>query len=205
MNLPKYITLAEASELTGMKPRELERLVQAGKIQAIDADGEMMLNQVSLLSAMPTPKEETSEYKAVAHLKGNAIWLSEASRRYDIAYTTIVLWMQRGIIKRLGTEGNKVLVDEADVAYCAHLHKKIGGGFGSRVFRSDGTPWKQLPRHRRPSASNRSHLTPDEREARRQKGLEMLRQGEPQAAVARSLRVSEAAVSGWKKQLKRQR
>ena len=50
--------------------------------------------------------------------------------------------MQKGFVAILGEDGNKYLLDEADVAYCKTIYEKKGGGKGTRIFNSDGTPWK---------------------------------------------------------------
>jgi hypothetical protein len=49
--------------------------------------------------------------------------------------------VKAGYIKQLGSNGNKVLVDEADVAYCSEIYKKRGRQ-GRVLFNEDGTPYK---------------------------------------------------------------
>ena len=86
-------------------------------------------------------KEDLPEYKMYAHLKGNPIWIREASRRYKVSPDTLSEWCRKGYIRKLGTDGNKVLIDEADVAYCASIYARVARQ-GRRVFNPDGTPYR---------------------------------------------------------------
>lgn len=102
-----------------------------------------MLNVVipSHITLMPT-KEDYPEYKKNAHLKGTGISISAASRKYNISHTTILGWIKQGIIKRIGKEKNRVLIDEADMAYCAEIAKQNPGA-GKWLFNPDGTPYQK--------------------------------------------------------------
>ena len=86
-------------------------------------------------------KEDLPEYKMYAHLKGIGIGINEAAKEYRIPYVTIYQWMSSGIIKKLGREGQKVLLDKADVAYCAEIYRRRGIK-GRKLFNSDGTPYQ---------------------------------------------------------------
>ena len=98
----------------------------------------MVVNKDSL----PTCKEDLPEYKKHAHLKGVGIGISEATRKYDLVLSSVQRWVQAGYIARLGTEKNKVLIDEADVAYCAEIYRQRQGQ-GKWLFNPDGTPYKK--------------------------------------------------------------
>jgi hypothetical protein len=86
-------------------------------------------------------KEDLPEYKKHAHLQGNPIWISEAGRKYGILQPTLSKWVRVGIIKIIGREANRILLDEADVAYCAEIYRKHGKP-GRILFNPDGTPYK---------------------------------------------------------------
>jgi hypothetical protein len=87
-------------------------------------------------------KEDLPEYKKFAHLTGQSIWLSEAARFYDIPQRTISRWVQMGIIKKLEPSGNKVMIDQADMAYCAEIYHSRQTKQGRRLFEKNGLPYK---------------------------------------------------------------
>ncbi|MBI3762225.1 MAG: MerR family transcriptional regulator [Chloroflexi bacterium] len=78
--------------------------------------------------------------KHFAHLIGTPIWVSEAARKYGIPSPTISVWTKHGHIKQIEHDKNRVLLDEADVAYCAKVHEERGGQ-GRWLFNKDGTPY----------------------------------------------------------------
>jgi len=140
--LDRLLPLSQASKRSGLSEVKLRALAQAGKIKAaILPDGEIGVSEAAVIAMIPTPKENLPEYQKHAHLKGTSIWLSEASRKYQIPQQTISRWVATGIIARMGLDGNRVLVDEADVAYCAEVYYK-NGGQGRWLFNRDGTPYK---------------------------------------------------------------
>ena len=138
MTLPRFISLSEAAERLRTTERDVRTLIQSGKLDGgILPDGEtMVVNEDNL----PQRKEDLPEYRKHTHLKGIGIWASEAERKYNIPNQTFVRWANNGIISTLGWDGNKRLLDEADVAYCAEIYRRQGGQ-GKRLFNSDGTPY----------------------------------------------------------------
>ena len=142
MVLDRFISLNQASQQLGLSKARLRALAQTGRIKAaILPDGEIGVSEAAVIAMTPTPKENLPEYKKHAHLKGTAIWVSEASRKYDIPQPTIFNWTKAGYIARLGEDGYKVFIDEADVAYCAEIYHQRGGQ-GRWLFNRDGTPYK---------------------------------------------------------------
>ncbi len=140
--LPTYISLTEASNLTGLSMRALREHITAGVVKAIMIHGELAVSKQSALQVAraDVPKEDLPEYKQFRRLKGKSISITGAEQKYGISTQTISRWVQNGYIGQLGREGRKVLVDEADVAYCASVYKQIGGQ-GKRIFNPDGTPY----------------------------------------------------------------
>jgi len=136
------IPLQEAARKFGFTEASLRNLINKGTIRAGKLpSGDIVVSEQDTKAQTPTPKEELPEYKKHAHLKGQAIWLGEAERKYEIPHKTISRWASSGIIRRLGMEGNKVMLDEADVAYCAEIHRQRGGQ-GKWLFNPDGTPYR---------------------------------------------------------------
>ena len=100
-------------------------------------DGEMVVTEESL----PLKKEDLPEYKKYLHLKGVGIGIAEAARKYSLNVSSVHRWAQSDYIARLGMDKNKVLLDEADVAYCSEIYHQRRGK-GKWLFNPDGTPYK---------------------------------------------------------------
>ncbi len=136
--LPRYISLPDAARRLRLSQGQVRALIESGRIKGGTLpDGEMIVTEDSL----PLKKEDLPEYKLFANLRGRPIWISKAAREYAVTQQTISNWVKAGVIKQLGREGNKVLIDEADVAYCAEIYRQRGGQ-GKTLFNSDGTPYK---------------------------------------------------------------
>jgi len=89
---------------------------------------------------IPQKIEDTPEWKKHRHLKGKPISIREASRKYDIPDRTIGRWAIDGIIKVLGKDGNKKLLDESYVAYTYEVRKQRPGQ-GKWLFDENGLPY----------------------------------------------------------------
>ena len=141
VTLPTFLPLSEAARKYGLEEDRLRALIEKGKIRAGVVAGEMVVSEDEVRDQAVTRKEDLPEYKKHAHLKGVPIWINEAARKYNLLAPTILKWVRLGVIKRIGNEGNKVLLDEADVAYCAEIYKKFGKQ-GRRMFDENGLPYK---------------------------------------------------------------
>lgn len=137
--LPRFISIPEAARRLGLPARDLYRMVDAGKIKAAEINGETVVSEESVEKRVPqnspVKKEDLPEYRKYAHLKGVGIGIAEASRKYGLNFSTLRRWTLRSVIARIGQDGQKILIDEADVAYAATLYRKRGGGKqGKRIF-----------------------------------------------------------------------
>jgi len=143
--LPVFIPLSEAARKYGLDEDYLRQMVERGKIRAAMVAGEMVVSEEEVrgeaIEVKALRKEDLQEYQMYAHLKGVAIWIRKAEEKYGIPNQTLWRWMKAGIITYLGKSGNKVLVDEADVAYCNEIYKRRGKQ-GRVLFNPDGTPYK---------------------------------------------------------------
>jgi len=149
VTLPTFLPLSEAARKYGMEEARLRTLIEKGKIRAGVVAGEMVVSEEEVrgeaIQEKGLRKEDLPEYQMYAHLKGNSIWISEASRQYRVPHQTVVRWVKAGYIKQLGVQGNKVLIDEADIAYCSEIYRKRGRQ-GRILFNEDGTPYKPKTR-----------------------------------------------------------
>jgi len=139
--LPTLLPLPEAARKYGISQARLKAMIEHGKIKAAMIMGELVVSESEIRSESDLRKEDLPEYKKHAYLKGVPIWISEAARKYNVLQPTITNWVKAGIITRLGIDGNKVLIDEADVAYCAEIYHQRRGQ-GKRVFNEKGLPYK---------------------------------------------------------------
>jgi predicted site-specific integrase-resolvase len=138
MALTHFISLSEAAQKMRMSTAQIRDLIESGTIEGgILPDGEMVVTEESL----PMKKEDLPEYKKHAHMKGIGIGIAEAARKYGLATSTVHGWAQSGYVTRIGQVGQKVLIDEADVAYCVEIFRRSGSR-GRRLFNPDGTPYK---------------------------------------------------------------
>jgi predicted site-specific integrase-resolvase len=139
--LPAYLPLAEVATLVGVPVSALQQKIQDGTISAITIHGKIAMSEQDARRAVP--KVKLPEYKRFDHLKGKPIWINEAARKYSawgLYQRLISLWTKKGLIKKIRDDGNRVLVDEQDVAYCALIYQK-NKHRGRKVFQPDGTPY----------------------------------------------------------------
>jgi hypothetical protein len=143
--LPTFLPLSEAARKYGMEEAHLRTLIEKGKIRAGVVAGEMVVSEEEVrgeaIQEKGLRKEDLPEYQKNAHLRGIGIGINEAAKEFQIPYVTIYQWMSSGVIKKLGRQGQKVLLDKADVAYCAEIYRKKGVK-GRKLFNPDGTPYK---------------------------------------------------------------
>ncbi|MEW6287658.1 MAG: helix-turn-helix domain-containing protein [Chloroflexota bacterium] len=140
--LPTFLPLPEAARKYGLSQARLRSLVESGKIKAAMIGKNIVVSEDEVKDQAVIRKEDLPEYKKHAYLKGVPIWISEAERKYGIPNPTIWRWMKSGIIARLGMDGNKTLIDEADVAYCAEIYRSRNTKQGRRLFDNNGLPYK---------------------------------------------------------------
>ncbi len=106
----QLVTLDDAAQRTGSIADKLKRLIDRGIIQGFQSpNGRVMLSEGEL--------DKVISIENFKHLDGNPISISEAARRYDLHDRTIGRWAKAGHIRIMGHEKNKVLINEADIAY----------------------------------------------------------------------------------------
>lgn len=138
MALDRFISLSEAAQRMRVSVKETRAMINSGKIKGgILPDGAMVVSEDTL----PKKKEDLSEYKKYSHLNQVGIGIGESAKKYSIPKTTLFHWFEKGYIKSVGRNGQKVLLNEQDVAYCAGIYEK-NKGQGKRLFNKDGTPYR---------------------------------------------------------------
>jgi len=147
--LPTLIPLSEAARKYGLDEGRLRELVEKGKIRAgrLPGSDEVLVSEDEVQKRAEKEqdsgvrKEDLPEYQKHAHLKGIGIGIAEASRKYKIPFSTVHRWVKLGYVKQIGVNGQKSLIDEADIAYCNEVYKKRKGSRGKWLFKRDGTPY----------------------------------------------------------------
>ena len=138
--LELYITPDQAARQLGLDFNSIFRLADEGKLRAaVMTDGSIGISQQSVNELLP--KEALPEYRENEELRGTPISINEAGRKYKLNTSTLTRWMQRGLIRQMGKDGRKTLLDEADVAYCARVYH-LNSGQGKWVFDKAGRPYK---------------------------------------------------------------
>jgi hypothetical protein len=139
--LELFVTPEQAARQLDMDSDSILCLVDEGKLRAaVMTDGTIGISQQSLNELLP--KESLPEYRENEELHGTPISINEAGRKYKLNTSTITRWMQRGLIRQIGKDGRKTLLDEADVAYCARVYQ-LNRGQGKWVFDEEGRPYKR--------------------------------------------------------------
>lgn len=138
-----YLPINEAAQVARVEQAVILRAIESGRIRAAMMNGAYIVNRNDL--NQPLVRENTPEYQAVLHLKGVRIGVRQAAEKYRVPNPTISRWIDRGLIQRLSGEvlrGQRVMIDEADVAYCAAIYHQ-NPGQGKTLFNPDGTPYKK--------------------------------------------------------------
>jgi hypothetical protein len=138
----------------GVSVDQVRQMVEAGTIKGAEVNGEIIVREKSIKEKIRHPKvqpikhmsgirrEDLPEYQQYAYLQGKPIWASESARKYNVIQQNISRWVKFGIIKQVGVDKNRILLDEQDVAYCAFIYHQHNGQRGRWLFRPDGTPYE---------------------------------------------------------------
>ena len=142
MALDRFITLSEAAQRMRTSVKETRSMIKSGKIKGgLLPDGAMVVSEETLPTRNLPKKEDLKEYKRYAHLGGIKIGINEAAKKYGLNFSTLRRWVVSGYVKKVGQIGQKILVNEQDVAYCVWIYHRSGGQ-GKRLFNKDGTPYQ---------------------------------------------------------------
>ena len=145
-DLPRYIPLTEAAERYGVSEEALKEAISSGKIRVAHIGEEVTVAEQDVRELAKGQEVVVVRREDFEHLRGNRLGIAEAARKYGLHHQTLSRWVRRGIIRSLGRSGNRVLVDEADVAYAATIYRLKEGRKGMRIFDPKGQPYN--PRSR---------------------------------------------------------
>lgn len=124
------MSILTQKDIDSIPSSELKALVKRGIFR-------IMTNTPN--GTIPMCIEDTPEFSLFKKLKGKGLGIAEAGRKYNVPTQTMMRWKQRGFIKVLFKQGQKILLDEAYAAYCAYVYH-LSPGQGRWVFNKNGTP-----------------------------------------------------------------
>ncbi len=119
----KWLTLAEAAERFEIAPEVVEKLAKDGVIGSkVSAEGQLLVleDEVRELS-------KRLDRRQWEHMRGRPITASDAERHYGLSKNYYARWAREGYVRKLGDDGWRVWLDEADVAYATALAEVSGG------------------------------------------------------------------------------
>ena len=150
---PTYIPLKHAAERYGISEKTLLERVKSGSIASAQLpDGELLVAENHVDPSLNINRQDFD------HLRGQPISMSEASRKYEIGQSNFSRWTKADYIKVL-ERGWKVLLDEANVAYCVAVYKAKQEYYGGQltgvpIFDEAGNPYH--PKHPEMAAYKRA-------------------------------------------------
>ena len=142
--LPVIAPISDAAREMGVDEATLRDMVKLGKIRAfVDPEGVMYV-QMTQQGTLPVAVAEDTRQppddinarlsrirrEDFAHLEGELMTLTEASREFGIPRGTLRDWLYRGYIR--GEGKYPIRVNKADVAYCAAIYQ-VRKRFNSRA------------------------------------------------------------------------
>jgi hypothetical protein len=136
-----YIPLEQAARKYGVSKNVLRQRVESGKLDfARTPNGDLLVADHDIDPSLKIKREDFE------HLRGQAISMSEASEKYSVPQPNLSRWAKLNHIKVL-QRGWKVLIDEADAAYCAAVYRAKydfydGQMSGVPIFDEDGNPFQ---------------------------------------------------------------
>lgn len=89
----------------------LRFLIRCGAIHAVQTPEGQTLVSIEDLDRVRIPT------LPLDLLEGQPIHLSQAARKYDLSLANVSNWRARGLIRTLGKQGNRIMLNEKDVAY----------------------------------------------------------------------------------------
>ncbi len=150
VELPRYIPLAEALRRFRISEEALKEAVESGKIRVAHIGEEVTVAEQDVRELAKGQEVVVVRREDFEHLRGNKLGIAEAARKYGLQHRTVSNWVRKGIVRKLGQVGQKVLIDEADIAFAAYIYKLKGGRQGMRIFDKDGRPYHPHSRAHRP-------------------------------------------------------
>jgi len=159
--IPTFLPLAEAARKHGIPVAELRQRIETGTIQAGILPDVGIIVSENALNGQPeptnghnrntasAPNDINAQLAAIkredfAHLRGQAITVTEAAEAFGVYRRTILRWVKKkyiGVIE----PGYQMKLNKSDIAYCAAIHRrrqKLGIYAGVPLCDKRGQPYQ---------------------------------------------------------------
>ena len=163
-----YLSLEEVARKYDLRKKVLTQLIEAGMIETRQTPaGELLVVADKNGNGQEPQTKEEIIAKEFAHLRDKTISASEASRRYSDSQIKIYPsrfsdWAKAGYITS-EFDGYRLLLNEAEVAYCAKIYREKFKEYGGRltgvtIFDDAGNPYQiKYPEVAQQMRSERRH------------------------------------------------
>jgi predicted site-specific integrase-resolvase len=119
----KWLTIAEAAARFAIEAAVVEKLAKDGVIGSkVSPEGQLLVLEDEVKEVAHSLDRRQWE-----HLRGRPITASDAERHYGLSKNYYARWAREGYVRKLGEDGWRVWLDEADVAYATALAEVSGG------------------------------------------------------------------------------
>ena len=126
-----YKTLQDAAEKYNIEPERLQELVDQGEVRSGMLGDELIVLEDDVRTYVAERDVTREQFK---HLEGVEIGVNQAAIKYRFTGVTISDWVRRGKIRLIRQQGNRKLINEADVAYARALADIKGMRSGRPLF-----------------------------------------------------------------------
>ena len=126
-----YKTLKDAAEKYNVEPEKLQELVDQGDVRCGMLGDELIVLEDDVRTYVAERDVTREQFK---HLEGVEIGINQAAIKYRFTGVTIADWVKRGKIRIIRQQGNRKLINEADVAYARALADIKGLRSGRPLF-----------------------------------------------------------------------
>ena len=126
-----YKTLQDAAEKYNIEPERLQELVDQGEVRSGILGDELIVLEDDVRTYVAERDVTREQFK---HLEGVEIGVNQAAIKYRFTGVTISDWVKRGKIRLIRQQGNRKLINEADVAYARALADIKGMRSGRPLF-----------------------------------------------------------------------
>ena len=126
-----YKTLQDAAEKYNIEPGRLQELVDQGEVRSGMLGDELIVLEDDVRTYVAERDVTREQFK---HLEGVEIGINQAAIKYRFTGVTIADWVKRDKIRIIRQQGNRKLINEADVAYARALADIKGMRSGRPLF-----------------------------------------------------------------------
>jgi len=126
-----YKTLKDAAEKYNVEPEKLQELIGQGDVHTVLFEDELLVSEDDVRAYVAKRDVSREQFE---HLEGVEIGLNQAAIKYGFSTVVLSDWMKRGQVRFIRQQGNRKIINEADVAYARALADIKGLRSGRPLF-----------------------------------------------------------------------